>query len=199
MARTNQGGMRQGGGRPSGARRLRVLDDLPVVPALAALPDGYLASESRQGLTHDIKLKAGKPVLDQVKPMHLSAVRLRCMGYGAAAIGKFLGVSASTVSAWDGLNWWRPAVQEMVEHLLPRPVETFADMMPAALERLRRDMEGEGAGGTAAAINVIDRLYGKPITRLQSQNQTNIAISFVAEDEEPKQIEGEVVGGGGTD
>ncbi|KKL61364.1 hypothetical protein LCGC14_2196030, partial [marine sediment metagenome] len=73
------------------------------------------------------------------------------------------------------------------------PAEVFSEMLPLATGRMKRVLEeGKDRDALPIAINIADRVFGKPIIRTVVDVRGDINITWIRKSDEA--IEGEVVG-----
>jgi len=112
-----------------------------------------------------------------------AAARYAALGYTPAAIRKHMpGLAIGTLSDWRHADWWQPLVDTYVVEATGSSLTTFAPRLPKALEAIDTIIDDHSARTSQlqAAIHVLDRIFGKPVIR--EQTDARIAISIQYED-----------------
>ena len=168
MPRSDErGGKRVGSGRKKGQTEASLLPKAPPTSTVLSL--------------------LGDTKMPEMKAM---AVRLACMGKRPSEIYEQLGIAESTFFSWKLEPWWKPAVEATLKDLIAAPTTVFSDFLPAAMATMGESFGSEELEDHKwAAKEVWDRLFGKAVTRQQTDTALQINITFKSHGQEP--IEGE--------
>ena len=116
-----------------------------------------------------------KALLPQLSPNQQMVAALAVRGLSGRAISRQLNMSEATIQAWCHSVWWPLAVKECIQEVVQQPLNALEGLVPAALG-IYADKLAEGDAHVAE--NVLDRLWGKPVARIQSEEVKDLVIRF---------------------
>lgn len=116
-----------------------------------------------------------RPLLPQLSPNQQLAAAMAVRGISGRAISRQLNMAEATIQAWCHSVWWGLAVKEAIAEVVQQPLSALEALAPAALG-IYADKLAQGDGHTAE--NVLDRLWGKPVARIQSEEVKDLIIHF---------------------
>lgn len=159
----------------------------PSWEVVANMPeDAVMLQETREKLIHRH---------DALRVM--AVIGLLAKGFSPQAIVKRLpGVPTQYIMNLQKFDWVQAELDARVKALVKSPLEAFAPRLPAALEVYDKALSGDNPKvALTAAVDIADRLYGKPKTTEQG-GERNPNITIIFGDYKPEQVvEGEVVYG----
>ena len=116
-----------------------------------------------------------KPVLPQLAPNQQLAAAIAVRGVSQRAMASHLSMSEQTILNWHHSVWWPMAVKEAIQEIVQQPLSALEAMVPAALG-VYADKLADGDGRTAE--DVLSRIWGKPVARIQSEEVKDLVIRF---------------------
>lgn len=116
-----------------------------------------------------------KALLPQLSPNQQMVAALAVRGLSGRAISRQLNMSEATIQSWCHSVWWPLAVKECIQEVVQQPLNALEGLVPAALGIYA---DGLAQGDTHLAENVLDRLWGKPVARIQSEEVKDLVIRF---------------------
>jgi len=100
-------------------------------------------------------------------------------GKKAVEVSEATGVAQETISRWRREDWWKPALQETIDHYLGNPNDMFASMIPAIIRAYEQALEGDDLKLALHAAELAgDRLLGKPLVRQATASVVDVKISI---------------------
>ena len=159
MPKTNSGGKRPGAGRPSGLPIRNRSKPLALVPGPEKLPVGFLA-----------------------KPEQETAALMVAKGFSFAEVCRRLEINPSTLQEWRKKDFWPLALEKAKHELAGDPNVALRPLTPRAVGVYDKTIEGYLDGDTEPGLavsvsrDIMDRVWGKPLIRTQSQSRKDIRI-----------------------
>ena len=122
-----------------------------------------------------------KPLLPQLSAAQQVAVALAVRGHKRGMISRVAQINSATLYEWVKAVWWPLALKEGIEELMVSPQHTLQSLVPSALQTYENLLKGDDR---QVAQDVLDRVWGKPVVRVQTEETKDLNIHFV--DMEPE-------------
>ncbi len=113
------------------------------------------------------------PALGSLPPPQRRFVELLARGKKQIDIANELQINPATASQWHHLPAIQEAYREAVAMLRADCIAAMSPLLPKALDTYDHQLD---AHNPTVAGDVLDRVYGKPVQRLQSAGVTQIII-----------------------
>ena len=128
-----------------------------------------------------------RPVLPQLSAAQQVAVAMSVRGHKRRMIAKVAQINSATLYEWVKAVWWPLALKEGIEELMVSPQHTLQSLVPSALQTYENLLKEDDR---QVAQDVLDRVWGKPVVRVQAEETHDLNIHFVDMDEAPVDADG---------
>src|SRR3990167_6799168 len=128
-----------------------------------------------------------RPVLPQLSAAQQVAVAMSVRGHKRRMIAKVAQINSATLYEWVKAVWWPLALKEGIEELMVSPQHTLQSLVPSALQTYENLLKEDDR---QVAQDVLDRVWGKPVVRVQTEETHDLNIHFVDMDEAPVDADG---------
>ena len=165
----NRGGKRAGAGHPTKSKK--------KAQAYKSLPEPSM----------DLSLLAAITNMPE-KMMRAAAEMAR--GRSQNSVSELLGIDPTTITRWRKEPVFALMVEKEITKLCTSPTDVFGPMMPDMVATYEHHLRKKSL---EAAKDVRDSIFGKPVTRVQTEGKLDIIIEFRKQSEE--YIDAEIVNG----
>ncbi len=127
---------------------------------------------------------------NEVTQQRRTFVAYMVRGIRQAEVCRRMGITTQTARRWRKEQWYPVVIQEETDKLLGNPTQVFSPMLPPAISTYLTKLDEDNFD---VAKDVMDRLFGKPVTRAQSDVKQTVTVIFTKLGDEPMLPPGQII------
>lgn len=127
---------------------------------------------------------------NEVTQQRRTFVAYMVRGVRQAEACRRMGITTQTARRWRKEQWYPVVIQEETDKLLGNPNQVFSPMLPPAIGTYLTKLDENNFD---VAKDVMDRLFGKPVTRTQSDVKQSVTVIFTRLGDEPALPPGQII------